>query len=149
MPIKAVIDTNVLISSLMASQGNPYRIFAAWQQGKFTLVISDYMLQELRHVLIYPRIASRLRLNETELAVVLKAFTEKSEIVIAPRDLSGATRDPKDDPVVACAVTGQADYLVSGDQDILVLRTYNGVQMVTAVAFVQILNTQSFAEDTA
>lgn len=92
------------------------------------------------NILTYPRIASRLRLNEAELAVILKAFTEKSEVVAAPRDLSGITRDPKDDPIVACAVAGQADYVVSGDQDILVLGSYEGVQMVTAVEFVQILD---------
>ncbi len=140
MPIKAVLDTNVLISSLIASQGNPHHIFAAWKKGKYTLVISDYLLQELHHVLTYPRIAKRLPMSEAELAVILMAFAEKAEIVTVTDNLPGITRDPKDDPIVACAVAGQADYLVSGDQDILVLGAYEGIQMVTPAEFVQILD---------
>lgn len=52
--------------------------------------------------------------------------------------LPGVTRDPKDDPVVACAVEGQADYIVSGDQDLLVLGEYEGVQVVTPRRFVEL-----------
>ncbi|MBX3055396.1 MAG: putative toxin-antitoxin system toxin component, PIN family [Anaerolineae bacterium] len=62
-----------------------------------------------------------------------------SLIVPPPPPLPGVTRDPKDDPVVACAVAGNADYVVSGDQDILALHVYGAVRMVTPAQFVQLL----------
>ena len=57
--------------------------------------------------------------------------------------LPGVTRDPKDDPVVACAVEGGAGFIVSGDQDLLVLRTYKRVRMVTPRDFLALLETQT------
>ncbi|OQY33326.1 MAG: hypothetical protein B6243_06605 [Anaerolineaceae bacterium 4572_5.2] len=56
--------------------------------------------------------------------------------------LPGVTRAPKDDPVVACAQEGNADYIVSGDQDLLVLEAYRGIRVVTPRAFTEILAQQ-------
>ena len=139
MPIRAVLDTNVLISSLIATQGHPHRLFVAWQKGEFTLITSEYLLQELQHVLTYPRIVKRLPLRDAELAVLLITLAETAVIVPPPPPLPGVTCDPKDDPVVACAVAGNADYVVSGDQDILTLNVYGAVRMVTPAQFVQLL----------
>lgn len=140
MPVRAVLDTNVLISSLIATQGHSHHLFAAWQRGKFTLITSEYLLQELRHVVTYPRIAKRLRLSEAELAVLFLTLAETAVVVPDPLQLPGATRDPKDDPVIACAVAGNAEYIVSGDQDILTLVVYETVRMVTPAQFIQILD---------
>jgi predicted nucleic acid-binding protein len=54
------------------------------------------------------------------------------------------TRDPKDDAVVACAVEGKADYVVSGDQDLLALGEYEGIQVVTPRRFMEIVESHSF-----
>jgi len=54
--------------------------------------------------------------------------------------LPGVTRDVKDDPVVACAVEGHADFLVSGDKDILELVEYSGVRMILPLDFITILD---------
>jgi putative PIN family toxin of toxin-antitoxin system len=139
MPIRAVLDTNVLISGLVAEQGPPRQILDAWLEGLFTLVTSLYLVEELVHVLSYPRISERLRLEEEELTVILAALLSQAEVTSGQLCLPGVTRDPKDDSVVACAKEGKADDIVSGDQDLLVLGEYEGIQVVTPRQFVEIL----------
>jgi hypothetical protein len=90
-------------------------------------------------VLSYPRIAERVRLTEAELGALLAALLAKAEVMPGQLRLPGVTRDPKDDAVVACALEGRADYIVSGDQDMLVLGEYEGVQVVAPRQFVEIL----------
>ena len=140
MPIRAVLDTNVLVSGLVAEEGAPGWILDAWLQGRFILVTSLYLVEELTHVLSYPRIADRLRLDDEELAAVLAALLSRAEVTRGHLHLPGVTRDPKDDAVVACAKEGQADYVVFGDQDLLVLDVYEGMRVVTPRQFAELLS---------
>ncbi len=121
MPVRAVLDTNVLVSGLVVQEGASHRILEAWLRDRFTLVTSLYLVDELAHVLAYPRIARRLRIAADEVEAILAALVSQAEVTAGVLCLPGVTRDPKDDPVVACAREGEADYLVSGDQDLLVL----------------------------
>jgi len=136
---RAVLDTNVLVSSLVAEHGPPRRILDAWLEGHYVLVTSLYLVEELIHVLSYPRIAKRISLTEGEMAAILAALLSKAEVTPGHLRLPGVTRDPKDDAVVACAKEGEADYIVSGDQDLLVLGEYEGIQVTTPRQFVEIL----------
>lgn len=140
MPSRAVLDTNVLVSGLIGEHGPPRQLIDAWLEGRYTLVSSLYQAEELNHVLSYPRIASRLRLEETELGLILAALLSEAEVTPGLLQLSGVTRDPKDDPLVACAVEGKADYLVSGDRDLLDLGEYEGIRIVSPSRFAGILN---------
>jgi len=140
MPVKAVLDTNVLVSGLISEHGQPRQIVDARLGGRFTLVTSLYQVEELNHILAYPRIASRLRLEETEM--ILAALLSEAEVVPGLLQLPGVTRDPKDDAIVACAQEGGADFIVSGDQDLLVLDEYEGIRVVTPRQFIEILATQ-------
>jgi len=140
MPIRAVLDTNVLVSGLVAEEGPPGRILDAWLQGRFVLVTSLYLVEELTHVLSYPHIADRLRLGNEELAAILAALLSRAEVTRRHLHLPGVTRDPKDDAVVACAQEGQADYIVSGDQDLLALGEYEGMRVVTPRQFAELLS---------
>lgn len=139
MLVRAVLDTNVLVSGLVSEEGAPRRSLDAWLEGHFTLVTSLHLMEELTHVLSYPRLARRLRLDEEEVAAILAALLSRAEVTPGQRHLPGATRDPKDDAVVACASEGQADYIVSGDQDLLVLGAHEEVRIVTPRRFVEVL----------
>jgi putative PIN family toxin of toxin-antitoxin system len=139
MPIKAVLGTNVLVSSLVSQHGPPRHALDAWLEGHYTLVTSLYLVEELIHVLSYPRIAGQIHLEEDELAAILAALLSQAEVTPGRLRLPAVTRDPKDDAVVACAVEGEADYIVSGDQDLLVLGRYETVQVVTPRQFVDVL----------
>ena len=139
MPVRAVLDTNVLISGLVSEHGPPRQILDAWLADCYVLVTSLYLIEELIHVLSYPRIVERIRLDDAELAAILEALLSKAEVVPGQLRLPGVTRDPKDDAVVACAKEGEADVIVSGDQDLLVLGEYEGIRVVTPRRFVEIL----------
>ena len=140
MSIKAVIDTNVQVRGLLSKQGPPRRVLDTWLEGHYTLVTSLYLVDELIQTLSYPRIANRFRLAEQEITDILTALLSQAEVTPGQLHLPGVTRDPKDDAVVACAVEGEADYIVSGDQDLLVLGDYQGCQVVTPRQFLDILN---------
>jgi putative PIN family toxin of toxin-antitoxin system len=139
MPVSAVLDTNVLVSGLIAAEGAPRQILDAWSEGDYTLVTSLYLVEELAHVLSYPRIAEQLPLDDAELGAVLTGLLAKAEVTPGQLHLPGVTRDPKDDAVVACAVEGKADYIVSGDQDLLALGEYQGIRVITPRQFVELL----------
>ena len=137
---KAVLDTNVLVSGLMGGDGPPQQILNAWLHERFTLVTSPYLVAELTHVLSYPKIADRIELSEAEIDAILAALLSQAKAVPGNLELRGVTCDAKDDAVVACAVEAGADYIVSGDQDLLVLSVYEGVQMIAPGQFVEILS---------
>ena len=80
-----------------------------------------------------------MRVMKGEVDLLLAALLSQGEVVAGVLQLPGVTRDPKDDPLVACAVEGRANYLVSGDRDLLDLGEYEGIQMVTPRGFLDIL----------
>jgi len=139
-PVRAVLDTNVLVSALVAESGAPHRILALWLEGRFVLVTSLLLAEELAFVLTYPRIAQRLRWTREEIAGLLAGLLATAEVTAGQLELPGVSRDPKDDAVVACAVEGGADVIVSGDRDLLELGGYQGIRMLTPRQFVELLD---------
>jgi uncharacterized protein len=144
MAVRAVIDTNVLVSGLLVAEGPPRQVLDAWLDGRFTLVTSPYQLEEVTHVLAYPRVAERIRLAPAELAGILSGLMTLA--VVTPGDLQrpGVTRDPKDDAIVACAIVGgaeegRAEYIVSGDHDLLSLGEWRGIRALTPRQFLELI----------
>ena len=140
MPVRAVLDTNVIISGLLSEHSPPRWLVDAWLDGRYILVTSLYQVEELSHVLTYPRVAGRVRLSDAEVNLILAALLSQSQVVPGVLQLPGVTRDPKDDPLVACAVEGAAEYLVSGDKDLLDLGKHGEIQVVTPREFAEILD---------
>lgn len=141
--IRAVVDTNTLISGLISPLGAPARITHHWRQGDFLLLTSPVLLAELRRVLEYRRISDRLGWSSEERTQFVESFETLALITPGALTLPGVTRDPKDDPVVACAVEGGAGFIVSGDQDLLVLGTYGRVRIVTPREFLALLEART------
>ena len=139
MRVSAALDTNALVSGLMIADGPPRQIVDAWLTACFDLVTSLYLMDELAQVLSYPGIAERLRLDEGELNAILAALLSRAKVTPGEPRLPGVARDPKDDAVVACAVEGRADYIVTGDQDLLALGEHQGIRVVTPRRFLGIL----------
>ncbi len=137
MPISVVLDTNVLISGLLVAEGHAARLLDAWLDERFRLVTSLYQIEEALHVLSYPRIARRLHLSEAELTAFTNGLLTRATVTPGQLRLSGVTRDPKDDAIVACAVEGRAQYIASGDQDLLVLGSYAGIVVLTPREFLE------------
>jgi putative PIN family toxin of toxin-antitoxin system len=122
--MRVVLDTNVLVSGLAYPGGPPGRLVAAWRGGVFSLVCSDFGLQELARVL--PRLSAHTGMLPRDVLDFLDAFRTSVEWVdldaaVLARAAACGLRDPDDVPVLATLIAAAADCLVTGDKDLLAL----------------------------
>jgi putative PIN family toxin of toxin-antitoxin system len=117
----ATLDTNLIISGAITPHGIPNRILRALERRAFTLVAAPEIGAEVRDVLHRPKIQERYRPAPAIVQAVLAAL-RAAEVRPLPLDaLPIHCRDRKDDHLLACALGGEADYLVTGDTDLLAL----------------------------
>lgn len=112
--LRVVVDTNIWIRALLGGPGT-LPVLVAFQEGKFTVIISDPLLEELREVAQRPRLKKRIApVDASELMEILAWDGELVELqTIPPR-----CRDPKDHPVLATAIDGKADVIITADDDL-------------------------------
>ena len=131
--MRLVVDTNVLVSALLSAASLPAQIVLLWRAGRFDLLTAAEQLDEIGRVTRYPRIRERLHpavagrlVNDLRaLAVVLDALP-----------VVEASPDPDDNYLLAMAVAGSADFLITGDKrDLLGLGTHAGTRIISARAF--------------
>jgi putative PIN family toxin of toxin-antitoxin system len=112
--VRVVLDSNVLISALLEPRGPSAKLLRAWTEGKFELVVSPQLLDELADVLGRERL--RRWLTEEEASVFVASLRRDATVVDDSPVEPGITPDPDDDYVVALARAADVDYLVSGDR---------------------------------
>jgi uncharacterized protein len=120
--VKVVLDTNVLLSGLMAPEGTPGRILAAWFDARFDVVMSIEQLAEIGGALGYPKIHRKLKWDEQRIEQFIRQLYIRAEVVDLHSTSVEIPRDPRDTPILATLITSGADALVSGDRDLLELR---------------------------
>lgn len=131
--MRLVVDTNVLISALLSEASLPAHLIALWRQGKFDLLTSAGQLDELMRVTRYPKIRARLA---PALAGRLINELRDVAVIVDGRPAIAVSPDPNDDYLLAIAVAGAADFLVTGDKrDLLALRLYEGTKIMTVRDF--------------
>ena len=122
----AVFDTNVLIAAII-TEGICSKLLRRARIGEFSLVSCPFIMKELRRIL-----SMKFRLPREELALAMEPISEATSRVIEHNlKITGICRDTDDDNVIACAVAAKADYLVTGDSDLLELKSYRGVKIAT------------------
>jgi len=121
--LKVVLDTNVILSGLAYPGSAPGKIMQAWRTGAIDVLLSDFILDELRRVL--PRLQHKHGLNEQEMGDLVEILTFQAELVTPTAIAVTTLRDANDLPVLgtllAVMETHSADYLISGDKDLLEL----------------------------
>lgn len=137
--IKAVLDTNILISGFIIKQGACAKIIDTLREKYFLLITSDGLLLEFSRAVHYPRIWDKYKLSKQEVKDYFQALEEGGEVVCPKKVPKVIPEDPSDDIVLATAVEGKADYLVSGDQHLLKLKKYKGIRILSPAKFVKIL----------
>ncbi len=120
--MKVVLDTNVLISGLMLPKSVPGSIVNGWKSGQFDLAFSEEMLTEVGRVLGYPKISKRLEWDSALVERFLLLLRYKAEVVMIDGIEATVPRDADDNMVLATLIQSRADYLVTGDQDLLELQ---------------------------
>ncbi len=135
--IRAVIDTNLLVSYALTKGVTLSRLIDHWERKTFTYLTSLPIIEELKQVLKRPHLREKMVADPQPLVDVVETDTEQTagELV-----LEGVCRDPKDDIFIACAVEGEADYIVTGDKGLLDLGEYQGVKIVRPEEFVATLD---------
>ena len=128
--MKAVLDTNVFISGIFW-MGESHKVVLAWKEGKFDLVTSPQAVSELVKILS----DFKIRLPHD----MIKEWGElivRNSIVVEPEEKIRAVKDdPKDDIFIEAAVAGSADFIVSQDKEVLKLKEFRGIKIVTPEEF--------------
>jgi putative PIN family toxin of toxin-antitoxin system len=115
--IRVVVDPGVFVSVLIGPRGSPPdRIFSAWVDDRLELIASPQLIAELRGVVLRPRF--RRWFDEGSARQLVTRIERHATIHDDPPRCKGATRDPKDDYIVALAKAAEVDVIVSGDADL-------------------------------
>jgi uncharacterized protein len=124
--VRAIFDTNVLIAAFL-SEGVCAKLLVRARTGEYDLVLSVDILREFESVL-----QKKFRLSRSEIADVVAILTEAAKEILQQIDpIEPLSRDPDDDKILAGARVAKADYLVTGDEDLLIIKQYEGASIVT------------------
>lgn len=131
----AVFDTNVLVRVALAKTRAARAMRVAWEQGDFLSLISEDILEELGRVLRYPRIAERHALTESAIQDFEVSVRSAAVPVPGLYVVRKIEADPSDDKFLACALEGDADFIVSEDPHLRDLKQYQGIRIISLEQF--------------
>jgi uncharacterized protein len=129
--LKAVIDANVFISALL-NPGSAADLIAELARDKFELIYPARLIIELQRVTEKRKLSSRI--SAESLAELLQLISEKG-ILVEPTDVPALCRDPADDIYLACALAAQAQFIVTGDHDLLSMSQHQSTMIVMPAVF--------------
>ena len=132
--IRAVIDTNVLVSAMISRNGNEALVLLALNQGRVVPCVSPDVLSEYRDVLA----RSRFGFSTEEVAALLEMLRIRGSLH-QPRATALVSPDPKDDQFIACAVASNAQFLVTGTKRHFPQIDYEGVKVVNAAELLEFI----------
>jgi len=135
--LRAILDTNVYVSGTILSRGIPFEVLEAWRRHEYILITSEAIITEIERVLRYPRIRDRYAIAGEDIARLTASLRTDALMVPGMYEVSGVSSDPDDDKFLACALEAQADCVVTGDPDLLVLGHYQGVDILKLREFLR------------
>lgn len=134
--LRVVLDTNVFVSSMLVKAGIPAQVLDAWRAGRFELVISPSIVAEIRAVLAYPRIRRKYAIDNDDVEQLADLLEHDALFVSGNADVSNVIpADTTDEKILACAIDGQADLIVSGDPHLLDLGEYRQIPILSVRQF--------------
>ena len=141
----AVTDTNLVVSGTITRSGTTNQVLRSWQQGRFQLMTSPALVAEAADVLNRPAIKDRYRLAQADIDELLTALAAVTVQPLPLEALPVHCRDADDDIVLAAALGGGADYIVTGDHALLELDGHpalRGLRIVTPADFLARLQSE-------
>jgi putative PIN family toxin of toxin-antitoxin system len=138
--MRVVIDTNVFISAMLSTHGPPGRILHSAREGSGPqLILSRPLISEYRRVALYPSVSRLHSLTPSEVDRFIDGLRTLAILVDQLPDIQIVTDDPDDNLIVATALAGEADYIVSGDRHLLRLQAVDEIRVVTPAAFLLLM----------
>lgn len=144
--MRVVVDTNVVVSRYLSAIGPPARVLGEWERGAFELLVSEPVLAEYERVLLYDRLVARHGMTPAEVATVIEGFRRFAILVAPTQTVMVVVEDPTDDRFLECAEEGSANYIVSGDQHLLAIKEFRGIQILPPAAFLAVLAATTSAD---
>jgi putative PIN family toxin of toxin-antitoxin system len=133
--VRVVVDTNVFISSLLNTEGNPRKVIDLWRFEKITLCISKEILAE------YFAVLGRFGMSEEpeggELVQLFQKRYNQVFLTSVPTILA-ISEDPADNKFIECAVAADAEYIISGDRHLLNLKVFKGIRILPPTEFLKV-----------
>ena len=137
--MKLVVDTNVLVSAFLW-KGTPGRLIELAGEKECRLFTSRVLIDELAEVLQRKKLTKQVQATGFTAAQMLRNYQKLATTVTARRLAQQVSRDADDDAVLACALAAQVDLIVSGDNDLLVLKQFQEIRIVTPAQAVKVIS---------
>ena len=131
--LKAVFDSNIFISGFLFN-GNQRLLLEQLVEGKIKVFISKEILDEIKDVLNRPK----FRLSSEKVNFIINEIESVSEVCFPKQKINDVCRDLKDHIVLECAVEANADYIVTGDSDLLILEKFQQIKIVDSMSMIRI-----------
>lgn len=131
MLARVVLDSSVLVSGFLTKRGTSAMVLNRYREGSYILCSSPWIVAETERALLRPKNLSRYRYRPDDVRDFVEGLAASAQMVRDARRPPQVTRDPSDDQVIACAVASSADFLVTGDDDMLVLGAHEGIRILT------------------
>jgi putative PIN family toxin of toxin-antitoxin system len=135
--LRVVLDSNVILSGQMSPKGTTGHIVQAWRNNRLSLLMCDKQLAEIKRVLSYPKIQKRLKWSPEKIDLFVQLLAYRAEIVDIAGVEAHVPQDADDEMLLAMLIAAKADYLVTGDSDLLVLR--ENYSIITPAEFLVLL----------
>lgn len=138
--LKAVVDTNIFVSSLLSKKGLPAEIINLWRDARFILVTSPSIISEIKSVLQRPAIKDKYRIRIELIEKLILLLENDALLVPGLSDASGIIpEDPSDEIFLSAALDARAQVIVSGDRHLLDLVEFRGIPIVSVQMFSELL----------
>ena len=133
--VRVVLDANQFVSALLKPGSNSDTILGLVREENIILLLSEAICDEILRVLTYPKIRKRLNRSEEYLADFVGKLRAVAIIIPGTMALEPLAADPDDTKYLACALEGNADFIVSGDHHLTDLKAFRGIRIVDAATF--------------
>jgi len=131
--IRVVLDTNILVSALITYGGNEWKVFREVVEGRVLSLTSEAIIDEFLEVIAEPRFGY----SKFQISIIFLSLIDMPYMVIPTEELNVIKDDPSDNKILECAVSGNAQYIISGDKHLLALGEYQGIKIINSSDFLK------------
>jgi len=125
-----VFDCNVIVSALVSPNGPCAELVDLVHSGTLQLMLSEEIVAEYRRVVAYPRVVQRLAGDVQESQLLVQKIYDFGHLTEPSTTIQVVDADPTDNKFIACAVSGNAPFIISGEKHLLELGSYQGIQVL-------------------
>lgn len=136
-PLRAVIDTNILVSGLFSESGSIAELMDLWTDGVFELVTSEEIIEELYRTLHKPSVQKHFKPTEDEIIDYIEVIRDRAILTPGLHKTDRIRDDPTDNKFLSAAIEAKADFIVSGDKHLKDVKQFQGIKIVDTKSFVE------------